>query len=207
LHPLDVSPKEKLMNPIRNEHGAALILGMLLIALLGLVGLWTSRGSILETRIAVNDRLRKVSFYAADGATETGIEVLEQNIEQRGFPVAQDGAGNDICTVGNVAVDLVNSSAQFYANGDIGNAKPSCTNRDLYLPRSNAGCTPPITNIRIGGSTTLSTGGAIQMLAGYEGKGKGAAGGGAWITYDVRAQHMGSNNSEAVVNVRWRHVM
>ena len=45
------------------------------------------------------------------------------------------------------------------------------------------------------------------MIAGYEGKGKGSAGGGAWVTYDIRAQHLDADHSESVVNLRWRHVL
>lgn len=191
---------------IKSEDGSALVISLLLITLLALVGVWSTQTSVMETRISGNEKLHKVAFNHANGGAEAGIELIEQNIEEHGFPVGQ-GANGPVCSKRGIGIDLVHSSQNFYANSDIGNQKPSCTNRDAFIPRENTNCTPPITNLRIGGNTSLSSGGAIQMIAGYEGKGKGAAGGGGWITYDIRSQHMGPGNSESVVNLRWRHVL
>jgi len=192
---------------LKSEHGSALILALLMITLLALVGLWSTQTSVVETRISGNEKLHKIAFHKANGGTEAGLELVEQNIEERGF--------GDVCFRQGIGFPPVDPDspglclASFYANADIGTQKPSCTNRDAFIPRE-ADCTPPIknlTNLRIGGSTTLSTGGAIQMIAGYEGKGKGSAGGGAWVTYDIRAQHLDADHSESVVNLRWRHVL
>ena len=62
-------------------------------------------------------------------------------------------------------------------------------------------------NLSIFGNTVLSTGSAIQLAQGYEGKGKGAAGGGAYIAYEIHAQHNGATNSEAVVRLDWNHLI
>lgn len=192
--------------PLQSETGAALITTLLVMTMLALVGVWSTQTSVLETRIAANDKLHKEAFYKASGGAEAGIELVEQNIEERGFPVV-DESGKQSCTRGGIRIDLDHSSPTFYANADIGSAKPSCTNRDAFIPQEKQDCSAPLTNLRIGGNTTLSNGGAIQMIAGYEGKGKGAAGGGGWITYDIRSQHMGADNSESVINLRWKHVL
>lgn len=181
-------------------------MALLMITLLALVGVWSTQTSVVETHISGNEKLHKIAFHKANGGAEAGIELIEQNIEERGFPVEQID-GLDVCARQGIGIDLVHSTASFYANADIGTQKPSCTNRDAFIPRENLACTPPITNLRIGGNTSLSSGGAIQMIAGYEGKGKGAAGGGGWVTYDIRAQHQGADHSESVVNLRWRHVL
>jgi hypothetical protein len=192
------------MIPLRDDRGSVLILSLLVITLLGLVSVWSTQNSTTETTVSGNDKLTKISFYAADGGGEMGAELLEQNIDNKGFDVVSGQ-----CRVGNVAIDMTRSNApQFYLNTDIGTVRPDCTNRDVYTP-INGSCNPPpgITNLRIGGNPALSTGGAIQMLAGYEGKGKGSAGGGAWVTYDIRTQHRNVQNAEAIVNLRWRHVL
>ena len=54
---------------------------------------------------------------------------------------------------------------------------------------------------------TLAAGGAIQMAAGYEGKGKGAPSGGAHILYDIYSEHLGRFNSKSMVLLQWRHVI
>jgi hypothetical protein len=65
----------------------------------------------------------------------------------------------------------------------------------------------PHTNIVVFGQTSLSAGGSITMAAGYEGKGKGAAGGGSVINYQVFSQKLGLNNSLAVIRLGWRHLV
>jgi hypothetical protein len=59
----------------------------------------------------------------------------------------------------------------------------------------------------MGGTRQPANGSALAMAAGYEGKGKGSAGGGAWIIYDIRSQYNGIENTRARVWSRWRHVM
>ncbi|MFC1837405.1 hypothetical protein ACFLYW_01830, partial [Thermodesulfobacteriota bacterium] len=54
-------------------------------------------------------------------------------------------------------------------------------------------------------ATRFSTGSAIQMAAGYEGLGKGSAGGGASIIYDVYAMRYGERNSAALHYIQWIH--
>ncbi len=51
----------------------------------------------------------------------------------------------------------------------------------------------------------MVAGAGLQMLAGYEGKGKGIASGGGQIVYTIFSQHMGRSNSESVVAIQWRH--
>ena len=65
----------------------------------------------------------------------------------------------------------------------------------------------PHTNLAIFGLSSLGEGGSIQMAAGYEGKGKGAAGGGSVINYEVWAQTFGINNAEAVIRLGWQHLV
>jgi hypothetical protein len=83
---------------------------------------------------------------------------------------------------------------------------PTNDNRDFFFP---SGYSPgePHTNLTVGGETELSAGGAIQMAAGYEGRGKGAPSGGAHIVYDIFSEHLGRFNSKSLVRMQWRHVI
>ena len=65
----------------------------------------------------------------------------------------------------------------------------------------------PHTFFSIGGQTRFASGSAIQMAAGYEGLGKGAATGGASIVYDIYAMRYGSNSSEALNTIQWVHLL
>lgn len=177
---------------LSNQTGAAIVLVLLMVAVAIIIGVTAISTSNTELQIATQDVRHKMAFYAADGGTEYGAQILEENIACPG--------GFSVSTIGNLEVDnptlWMNASA----------TKPSDANRDFYFPSGyTAGA--PHTNMTVGGVTVLAAGGAIQMAAGYEGKGKGAPSGGAHIVYDINAEHLGRFNSKALVQLQWRHVV
>jgi hypothetical protein len=177
---------------LSNQTGAAIVLVLLMVAVAIIIGVTAISTSNTELQIATQDVRHKMAFYAADGGTEYGAQILEENIACPG--------GFSVSTIGNLEVDnptlWMNASA----------TKPSDTNRDFYFP-SGYTAGEPHTNLTVGGVTVLAAGGAIQMAAGYEGKGKGAPSGGAHIVYDINAEHLGRFNSKALVQLQWRHVV
>jgi len=65
----------------------------------------------------------------------------------------------------------------------------------------------PGTNyLYIAGRAHILPGGAFQMAAGYERKGKGAAGGGVAKIMDIYSQYIGPRNSESIILLSWRHL-
>ena len=172
---------------------------MIVLVLLTIIGVAANNTSTTEVQIASNEQLHKIAFYAADGGTEAGIKLLEKNIIERNW--------FDNATIGNIQLDGHSDNGTFYANNE-GNTLdpiPSDTNRDAFLPAGySAG--EPHTNIKVRGNGELSEGSATQLASGYDGKGKGAASGGVWLFYDIRAQHVGARNSQAMVHVQWRYV-
>jgi hypothetical protein len=195
---------------VNNKRGSALVVALLMLVVLTLIGISATTTTTFELQIAGNDKLFKQAFYAADGATEMGGELIEQNIEDRDWDFGDDGINpptndpSNPLSRGNVSVVSPNP----YMNRDATdpNPIPANDNRDAVYPKG-AFDSIPHTNIKAVGNTTLSTGSAVQLIAGYEGKGKGAAGGGAWITYDVRAQRIDLRNTEVRIRLGWRHVL
>ena len=177
-----------------NEKGSTLVLSILILLLLTVIGIAATNTSIIEILISGNDKVHKMTFHQADGGTEVGIELVEQNISLAGFDAT------DLANLGDVNA----TSPNLYLNTT--SSLPSDTNRDAYLPKGYTG-NEPHTNLTIYGNTGLSTGGAIQMAAGYEGKGKSSAGGGSYVVYDIWSQHIGRVNSEAIILLQWMHVM
>ena len=177
---------------LSNQTGAAIVLVLLMVAVAIIIGVAAISTRNTELKIATQDVRHKMAFYAADGGTEYAAQILEENIACPG--------GFSVSTIGNLEVDnptlWMNASA----------TKPSDTNRDFYFP-SGYTAGEPHTNMTVGGVTVLAAGGAIQMAAGYEGKGKGAPSGGAHIVYDINAEHLGRFNSKALVQLQWRHVI
>jgi Tfp pilus assembly protein PilX len=198
---------------LNSQRGSALLVALLMLVVLTLIGIAATTTTTFELQIAGNDKLYKRAFYAADGATEMGGELIERNIEERNWDEV-DSNGNLVA--GGTSIDDANPyyignvrvvSPNPYMNREVvDDGIPSDTNRDAVYPRT-ATNSDPHTNVKIVGNTTLSTGSAIQLIAGYEGKGKGAAGGGAWITYDVRAQRIDVRDTAVTVRLGWRHVL
>ena len=177
---------------LSNQTGAAIVLVLLMVAVAIIIGVTAISTSNTELKIATQDVRHKMAFYAADGGTEYGAQILEENIACPG--------GFSVSTIGNLEVD----SPTLWMNASA--TKPSDANRDFYFP-SGYTAGEPHTNMTVGGVTVLAAGGAIQMAAGYEGKGKGAPSGGAHIVYDINAEHLGRFNSKALVQLQWRHVV
>ena len=66
---------------------------------------------------------------------------------------------------------------------------------------------PPDTGyLYIAGETQMLPGGALQMAAGYEGKGKGAGGGGVAKIMDIYSHYRGALDSESIILFGWRHL-
>jgi len=193
-------------SPLDNNRGSALVVALLMLVVLTLIGISATTTTTFELQIAGNDKLYKQAFYAADGATEMGGELIEQNIEDRDWDFGADGvtaiSPSNPLARGNVRLESPNP----YMNREPMDGIPTDTNRDAVYPRTAIN-SDPHTNIKAVGNTTLSTGSAVQLIAGYEGKGKGAAGGGAWITYDVRAERRDVRDTEVRIRLGWRHVL
>jgi hypothetical protein len=183
---------------LKNESGSVIIIAMIILVLLTIIGVAAINTSTTEVQIASNEQLHKIAFYAADGGTEAGIKMLVKNIQERDW--------FDNATIEGIQLDGHSDNGTFYTNdrSDFG-IPVSDDNRDAFLPAAYS-TGESHTNLKFNGSGDLSEGTATQLVSGYDGKGKGAASGGVWLMYDVRAQHVGVRNSQALVHVQYRYV-
>ncbi len=179
---------------LMDESGSLMVMVILLLAVLTILASTGNRGTTTEVAIATNDQFQKIAHYTADGGTSVGIELLEQNIEAAGtMPIA----------VGDVTLPSANFA--FYMNvmdevNDTNNF-PSTTNWDAQL----TGLNNQTIYLKMYGNTQLSQGSALQIAAGYEGKGEGLAGGGAQIFYDIRSLATGMRNTRSQVRSQYLH--
>ena len=196
------------LHHINNQNGSAMVIALIIMVLLTIIGHIATRTTRLEVQTATNDLRHKQAFYTADGMTEMAAELLEQNVAcSRGFYVnaLRDDPNDPFLEV--LVVD-------FWKNDFDPNRVPSDADRDIRIPpraASHAGNgnddTQPHTNIVVGGVTAFGTGSALQIAAGYEGKGKSLTGGGAFMIFDQMVQHRSSFNAEACITTQWRHVI
>ncbi len=181
---------------MNNADGWVTFAALLILGILTIIGTSSITTSNIEVKIATNDKVHKMAFYAADGGSELGTELLELNI------ACASGFANDNLVINNITV----VDKDFWMQGNID--KPtdisdysSNTDRDVQIDADSG----PHTNLSIYGETAFGVGGAIEMAAGYEGKGKGAAGGGVSLLYEIYSQHLGLANSKSMVTIQWRH--
>ena len=173
------------------------LLLLIVVTLLGAAGISTS---IFEEQMAANEALHKQAFYEADGGSENGLALLINNINCiRGF----SSSGSGVTVDGDIFVD--EGSINFWlSNNEVGDIDlPTDSDYDFKYP-SLAGTGTPRTLGRINGQTNLMTGAALQMLAGYEGKGKALGQDGSFLEYDIKVEHIGKRNSRTGVSTLFR---
>lgn len=182
------------------------LLLLIVVTLLGVAGISTS---IFEERMAANEALHKQSFYEADGGSDNALALLVNNINCIGGFGTTSPTFDDGTTTGFVidaGIGIAEASRNFWVSnnvlGDIG--MPTDSDYDFVYPSSAAGTDDPRTLGRINGQTRLMTGAALQMLAGYEGKGKGIGSDGAFLEYDLKVEHIGTRNSRTGVSTLFR---
>jgi len=206
----------------KQEEGAVMVVALVMLVMLGIIGIAASSSSTIEIRIAANERLYRIAFYAADGATEAGTVLLERDIESRGSGVSHSsGQTGDLC-------EVEKCKSGFWTNlekpddedvriciRDPARGLEVC---DVDLSFSREGVERALQELSPGEELTtsgvrLSPGGAIPLMAGYEGRGKAGGAGGAFIDYDIGSHSKttncegGSAGARARIRVKWRHVI
>ncbi len=190
-----------------NEDGSVVFVAIVILILLTVMGISATNTSTIEVLIAGNEIDYKEAFYFADGSTDVGLELLEQNL------ACPEGFTSDNLMIGSA--NVIDSDfwlqatppASPFCCEHIGNDDNDTTNagsRDIRIPNDDS---QPHSNLLFYGNTVLSTGSSIMMASGYEGKGKGAGGGGAYILYNVFTRHYGNKGSKVLLMALWRHAI
>jgi hypothetical protein len=203
----------------REEDGGVLVVALIMLVLMGMLGIAASSTSSIEMRIATNERLHRVAFYAADGSTEAATVLLERDIAGRGPGVRLvSGQAGGVCNIEKCASDFwTNLVAPDVEDAricmrDPGSGLEVC---DVALYFSREEVTKALEDLQKGEELTtsgvaLSPGGAISLTAGYEGRGKAV---GAFIDYNIDSQSTtkflagGSSGARARIRVKYRHVL
>ena len=182
----------------------------MMLVLLMVIGISATTTTTLELDISGNDRVRKETFYQADGGTQLAARLVEESLGSPGGFTALNADSLLVDPVSpNNTILVVDTTLSENADTTRNENSVSDAARDIaYFPAGyDATNATPHTNIIADGVTSTTEGSGLQMLAGYEGKGKGAAGGGGQILYSIYSQHMGRAQSESVVAVEWQHVI
>lgn len=208
-----------LKNISKNEDGFVLVTSLLILLILVIIGVAATTNTTIELQIAGNEKIHKETFYSAEGSVSLGVEVLEQNLYcPTGFAsTGTDDGGISVADLDGVVrvYERNGNELAFYqdpppADADIGDLTKMDVSftfpidTGLNLDDLDAAGAQRASYIYIGGQTEMAAGGALQMAAGYEGKGKSAAGGGVLKLYEVTALHQGRVDSRSIIQLGWR---
>lgn len=200
----------KQRQPHRNEQGFVLVTALLIMLVLTIIGIVTTTNTSTELQIAGNDKVHHKTFYESEAGAMLGTEILEQAFNcSMGF-TANSGSNRDLPAPATIRVyargtpvDLILWNNDPPAAADIGDI----TTADVAYPIANLGTGVEAGYMYMGGSTTMLPGGALQMAAGYEGKGKSAAQGGVAKNFDIYSQFNGLVDSQSIILFGWRHLV
>ena len=208
---------------INNQRGSVINVALLILILIFLIGIGLNKISTTDIKIASNMKTEATTFYGAEAGLEGISELLELNVAcPMGFgDNTADGLPGNWERIGGT---FISTTPAFWRNttagdprddGDPGTTddRDPATNSNIiayYVGDPDLSVYPldvdkPHTSFSLGGPTRFSRGSAIQMAAGYEGLGKGAAAGGASIIYDIFAMHYGDDGSQALHMIQWIH--
>ena len=200
-----IKPLLKIAN---NQDGFVLVLSMLIMVVLIVIGVTSLNTSKTDMQIAGNAYKSQRTFYAADSGLELGGRLIEENaLCPQGFTAT---------TIGSITIRDQNFWSTIPSNLldstlvtiDFDNATVVGDNDGRDDRAFSAAITNNIsTDVVIAGTTKFAPGSSIQMVSGYEGKGKGAAAGGAYIAYDIIAQANDSQNSRSELQIGWNHII
>jgi hypothetical protein len=211
---------------INNQRGSVINVALLILILIFLVGIGLSKISTTDIKIAGNMKTAATTFYEADAGLDAASELAELNVLcPRGFGDTKDDSDSIPLPAGWVDIEgtFMVTDNWFWlretADEPAGNPDPDeellypgTLDEDIvaYYPADYEGEQEPDrphTNISIGSRTRYARGSAIQMAAGYEGLGKGAAGGGGSIIFDIYSMHYGERNSKSDHFIQWVHLI
>jgi len=83
-----------LLHILSSRRGSALIISMLVLLVLTAVGIFAVTTSTMETRIAGTEKTMENAFYAADGCTDYGLQMIEWILNNPGATSLPSGASS-----------------------------------------------------------------------------------------------------------------
>lgn len=194
--------KKGLLHVFSNQHGSVINVALLILMLIFLIGIGLSKMSTTDIKIANNIKQDMTTFYEADASLEATGELIEQNLACiTGFDDPDIGG-----MIYVLNLDFAHNERDSAYIPDADHLDPDLP-PDFYYPLNYGDVDDPHASIKIGGASRFSKGSAIQMAAGYEGLGKGAAAGGASILFDVYTRRTGLRNTSSTHFMQWVHLI
>ncbi|MBQ0784719.1 MAG: hypothetical protein KBT66_10840 [Amphritea sp.] len=202
------------INNHNRQSGYILVTGLLFLLVITLVGVTSMNLSTVDYKISSNTAFHVDAFENAESARQTaGSELLFEYIKNRGWT----GIGFSVPTgvvVDDDTRDLFMGNEETVAelrDGIYGDISVLTTDLQFALDGNGDGDTndgvDAVANIMvIKTDTRAAEGSNTAQLSGYEGDGKGAAGGGFYNFFMLMSQGTSAANASATTSTDYRYV-
>jgi hypothetical protein len=180
----------------------ALVSALIMLVMLSLMAISLSMDSSMNVRIAGYQRLKARSFGFAEAGLMASADLLEDNIYERGW----DNAGPPYANFEypNLSGDYSDTiqiigDGVFYMDDN-----PGTDGEGVPVMEMTGEIKAVVVVQRL--AARLATGGALQVSAGYEGVGKGQAGGGVQLLYNICSIGCEANGTSTELAMHYRVV-
>jgi Tfp pilus assembly protein PilX len=170
--------RNPVIHAAANQNGIALLTVMLLMLIMTVIGIGAITVTGMENRMAGYLRTGEAAASAAESCLGTGVNIIQQTIDQGSLPAAFLDNAAPAGPVPNTNSVILNQEIMGQAdnNGDVPTVAPNTV--AIVSPFTVSG---DIDRLYAKGKA----GGSLQFAAGYEGTAGGAAGGGIDIFYRI----------------------
>jgi Tfp pilus assembly protein PilX len=178
-----------------DQKGIALVTVMLVMVIMTVIGIAAITVTGLENRMAGFQRTGEAAAVAAESCIGTGVNIIQQTIDQGNGPVTfKQSAGGPVPDA-NLPILVQEIMGQSDNNPDSPSSVPPNMQANIGVFQVNGDIDRLYARPKSGGS--------LQFASGYEGTGGGEAGGGVDILYkiDCVATNTATNTSSRITAV------
>lgn len=190
----------KTPHPITNNNsGFVMVFVIFILLLLVMIGISSTSTTTTELQIAAADKVRRTTFYWADGGIYASPKVISSALDNGAAPTGS--ALGSISYV--VSSTIFYRQVMGYDTYTDGITNPAL--RELAMDLDNDGTQETTVDIQRT-SSSLTPGGGVEFASGAEGVGVGSTGG-VSIKYTETSFANGSNNAESQIAAGYRKVV
>lgn len=191
-----------LTQPAKGQRGMALVSALMLLLVISLLAVGLSMDSSMDVRGAAYQRFRAQAFGSTEAALMAATDILEENA------LMDDSASwnhTDPFTLPTLSDQYVGDIEILQQGGFYMDKNPGETPTIKMSGDIEATITTQYLN------STLSTGGAINVAAGYGGAAKSVSEGGGLVIYNIestgRDNPDGGGQATTDLGLNYRHVL
>ncbi len=193
----------KHTHPVR-DRGMVLVTALVLLAVLTLVAVVAMRTTTLDLRMTTNTMLKARAFQNSEGARVQTPGPFDEHLFNQGWPDTLTGGTRpaNLFTDLPDGLDIVDASKNLFdldegvktwvmtyrldgnADSEVKHKTPAPQDISADIHVTNLGA-------------SLASGASTAMVSGYEGLGKGSAGGGSYLIFDVQSEGYAANRTKA----------